>query len=55
MHLKRHEETDMYKLGLYVEGLCDEDIAVSGQFCARLRVVPHLSSGKEERAKRERA
>ena len=37
----------MYKLGLYVEGLCDEDIAVSGQFCARLRVVPHLSSGKK--------
>ena len=40
----------MYKLGLDVEGLCDEDIAVSGQFCARLRVVPHLSSGKEERS-----
>ena len=35
----------MYKLGLYVKGLCDEDIAVSGQFCARLRLVPHLSSG----------
>ena len=45
----------MFKLGLYVEGLCDEDIAVSGQFCARLRVVPHLSLGIEERAKRKRA
>ena len=45
----------MYELGLYVEGLCDEDIAVSGQFCARPRVVPYLSSGIEERAKCERA